>query len=538
MANEANDKGNGGAAAGWFEVDKVGLGKLCERRGKAFVVNELISNAWDTGAKHVDVRLTSNKGGLTAHLRVEDDDPDGFRNLSHAYTLFAESEKKPDATKRGRFNLGEKLVLALCEEAAVSTTTGVVTFTAEGGRREAPAMREAGSTFDATVRMTTEEVAQVSAAVRTLLPPEGVETIFNGEALSRREPVSVVDAVLHTEIADSSGVLRRTERKTKVEIHEPMPGEAASIYEMGIPVVETGDRYHVNVMQKCPLNTERDNVLPAFLRDIRAVVLNAVAGLLKPEEASETWVSEGLSDDKITAPATKVALLARFGAKAVIADPSDREAENRAKGAGYTVIPPGALSKDAWKNVRRHEAAKPAGQLFPTPLKAEAEGRGPRSFLDEKDWTPGIRAVAAYCGSVIWRLLGKSPVTIRISNDAQWNVMATWARLDTVVLTFNVAKLGRTWFAPGNRAEINALLLHEMSHDVDGGDNHLCDAYHDEAFRLGAALAELYLAEPAVVRLLQPETAAPARESSSKTKAAAKPSKRVVARKRAVASAG
>jgi 3-(3-hydroxy-phenyl)propionate hydroxylase len=31
-------------------------------------------------------------------------------DLTHAFTLFAESAKKGDAEKRGRFNLGEKLV--------------------------------------------------------------------------------------------------------------------------------------------------------------------------------------------------------------------------------------------------------------------------------------------------------------------------------------------------------------------------------------------------------------------------------------------
>jgi hypothetical protein len=35
----------------WFDVDKQGLAKLLERRGKAFAIMELIQNAWDTNAK-------------------------------------------------------------------------------------------------------------------------------------------------------------------------------------------------------------------------------------------------------------------------------------------------------------------------------------------------------------------------------------------------------------------------------------------------------------------------------------------------------
>ena len=122
--------------ADWFTVDRKGLAKLLERRGKEFVVYELLSNALDTEAKEISIDLKARPGKRVADLIVVDDHPDGWRNLDHAYTLFAESEKKGDAEKRGRFNLGEKLVLALCEEAAISTTTGTVTFNGDGRRRD------------------------------------------------------------------------------------------------------------------------------------------------------------------------------------------------------------------------------------------------------------------------------------------------------------------------------------------------------------------------------------------------------------------
>src|ERR1035441_6537445 len=112
----------------WFDVDKVGLGKLLERKGKKFVLFELIQNAWDQNVSRVDVTLTKEPGSRYATICVEDDDPDGFKDLSHAWTLFAESDKKADAQKRGRFNLGEKLVLAVCVEAEIISTSGGVRF--------------------------------------------------------------------------------------------------------------------------------------------------------------------------------------------------------------------------------------------------------------------------------------------------------------------------------------------------------------------------------------------------------------------------
>ncbi len=120
----------------WFEVDKEGLAKLVERRGKVFILHELLQNAWDCGkATNVNVSLIPIANKPFAELVVEDDDPDGFRDLSHAYTLFAESEKKSDKKRRGRFNLGEKLVLALCEEASVLSTKGRIAFDKQGRKK-------------------------------------------------------------------------------------------------------------------------------------------------------------------------------------------------------------------------------------------------------------------------------------------------------------------------------------------------------------------------------------------------------------------
>jgi len=66
--------------------------------------------------------------------------------------------------------------------------------------------------------------------------------------------VAFFNEVLPTVVADEEGVLRKTSRKTLVRVYEPAEGEAAMLYEMGIPVVETGDRFHVDVQQKVPLN--------------------------------------------------------------------------------------------------------------------------------------------------------------------------------------------------------------------------------------------------------------------------------------------
>jgi|ERR1700751_166455 hypothetical protein len=76
-----------------FEVDRTGLRMLLELRGKEFALYELVQNAWDQNVTEVKVSLTKPAGSRIAYITVEDDDPEGFADLSHAYTLFAQSSK-------------------------------------------------------------------------------------------------------------------------------------------------------------------------------------------------------------------------------------------------------------------------------------------------------------------------------------------------------------------------------------------------------------------------------------------------------------
>src|SRR3954471_7125289 len=60
---------------GWFEVDKQGLAKILERKGKEFALLELIQNAWDEpGVSRVSASLEYRRRNR-ALLVVEDDAP-------------------------------------------------------------------------------------------------------------------------------------------------------------------------------------------------------------------------------------------------------------------------------------------------------------------------------------------------------------------------------------------------------------------------------------------------------------------------------
>src|SRR5258708_10751273 len=159
----------------WFDVSKAGLGKQAEEHGKGRLIGELVQNALDeAGVTQIAVSLALVPGRPLAVLTVEDDSPEGFRDLAHAYTLFAESYKRTNPAQRGQFNFGEKLVLAVCESASISTTKSTVIFT-EDGRSENPRQkRDRGSVFQGRIRLTREEYPEVCDYLRSLLLPDNV----------------------------------------------------------------------------------------------------------------------------------------------------------------------------------------------------------------------------------------------------------------------------------------------------------------------------------------------------------------------------
>lgn len=477
------------STAEWFTVDKEGLAKLLERKGKEFILYELIQNTWDTDATRVVVNLepSADLRGY-ALLNVVDDHPDGWKNLTHAWTLFAESEKKGNAEKRGRFNLGEKLVLSLCRSAQIETTTGGVRFD-EAGRHTLRSKRAAGSMFTAVVRMNQDERIAMKAAVMKLIPPPGIATSLNGIDIPVRMPLRKVEATLPTEIADEEGVLRRSSRKTVVEVHEAREGEIPSVYEMGIPVVETGDKWHYNVLQKVPLNADRDNVTPAYLRELRTLVLNEMYSEVTKVDATEPWVRDAAEDEDISKDAVEHVVTQRFGQKRVISDPSDPEGTKLAVSQGYTVIAPGSLSRNEWANVKRHEAALPAGQVTPSPKPYSPDGEK-LDIIPLEEYTDGMKRISQYSKEVALRLLG-CDIQVDMVSKATWPYSATYGPGH---LTFNVGRLGYIWFSNGPCDLVDRLLIHEFGHHYSS--DHLSEQYHDALCKLAARLVQLAINEP------------------------------------------
>jgi hypothetical protein len=473
-------------SSAWFEVDKQGLAKILERKGKEFALLELIQNAWDEPGVNNVIASLEYRGRNRAMLAVEDDAPEGFKDLSHAFTLFAESGKKTNPEQRGRFNLGEKLVLALCDEVTIQTTQGGLRF--EGNHRHAlRAKRTVGSRIECLIKMTAEECERVEAEAKKLIPPKSILTKFNGVQIDRRVPVDEFTATLRTEIAGEEGLLKRADRRTTIALHELKPGERATLYEMGIPVVETTDKWHYDIGQKIPLTLDRENVLPAFLNQVRLAVFNRTHDKLAANDVNSEWAEAAISSPDCAAEAVQSYLKTRFGEKRVSFDPSDSEANKIAVSKGYTVVHGGMMSAGAWKNARNANAISPAGQVTPGPKVWTGEDNPNaeifRDWIPESKWTGGMREVADFATQMAEKLFEKH-IAVKFCSTPHHLGAASYGPSGELV--FNKFRLGADWFERGITQDVVQLLIHEFGHEFSS--DHLSSEYHEALCRLGAKL--------------------------------------------------
>lgn len=474
----------------WFAVDKLGLSQVMGRKGKEFAVFELIQNAWDEkGVTSVKVNLATPANGETI-LSVEDDSPEGFKDMTHAYTLFANSAKKTDVEKRGRFNLGEKLVLAISSRVTITSTKGTIFFD-ERGRVEGTDKRAKGTLILCQLPMSPEEHVQIVSNVSRLVPPTGIATTFNGQPLKARVPFRSFEVKIQTELAGTDGILKKADRVTQVNLYGVEEGETASLYEMGIPVVETGDRWHYDVCQKVPLTIDRENVPPGYLKKLRLAVFNHCHDLITNEDANATWVGEAVASPDVDAKAMEAFMTARFGHKRVSFDPTDLEGMKRAVSEGYQVVQGSHLSKGAWANAREKTGLKPAGQVTPGHNHVAIPGAPAMKMLDEVKITPQIKAVMDYA-MLVASVIMKAKITVRLPSEATGPFVAMYGPRDNGAggeLFLNVGRLGHNWFdLTNNRVAIDDLLIHEFAHHYSG--DHLSSEYYNALSKVGAMFVD------------------------------------------------
>ncbi len=476
-----------------LEVDRAGLAKKLAKRAKAFILYELLQNAYDEQVTQVKVTTEMLPGRPACRISVEDDSPEGFADLRSVYTLFRDSKKAPDPTKRGRFELGEKMVLALALDAKITTTKGTVII--EGDERtHSREKRASGTLFEATFKMTRDEYGEMVRDVFRVMPT--VPTWFNGEPIPTRKLLDSFEAPLQTVRSDEEGNLVQTTRKALVHIIEPHKDEPAMIYEMGLPIIETGDKWHYDVQQRVPMNWERNNVPPAYLKTLRVFVLNKMHNYVPESETTEAWVRDASADERCEKEAFDDVLTKRFGEKRVVRDPNDPESAARAMAAGFEVLGGRTLSAGEWQNARRFEAAPSSSAMFGTPKPySDDPNAEPVTIIDPSEYSDGMRKVVEYTKRIGSMLIDRQ---LHVEIVRTTNYFSGAFMHSGPTLHYNLFRLGRKWFDDGVTEDVDRLMIHELAHNFES--NHLSDKYHEACCRLGAKLKRLALDKPSLFK--------------------------------------
>ena len=473
--------------ASWLEVDVDGLRKTLSRKGKVWALHELIQNSWDAEATEVNVTLTRPKNG-TSTLTCIDNAPGGFADLTHAHTLFAESDKKDKATKRGRFSAGDKYVLALMRQATVTSTTGQIIFQSNGQRKTSETHTKVGSEFKGVLTMSDEDYDDIMSKIFSIIPPAKIATYINGKRVPVRKPVHTFKVTLPTEVADSAGILRSRKREATVNLYAVQSGEKPTLYEMGIPVVAIDEnlKWHIDVQQKVPLNIERDNVTPMYLKTIYTAVLTEKVEEVSEEDASAAWVTTAMENDKTDKVVVKKVFETRFGEDAVLYDHGDIGSNKEAVAAGRIVVPKGSMTPAMRKNVRA-AGVKKAGETNSTKFRVSDK------VIPEDKMTKQQKQFRQFIQDVAPHVLPERPLLgIKFINDKDSPIKGcTYFDAKGFEFTVNVAYQNvADW--PDNYA----LFIHELAHFRVQRNDHLFEGFWRTVDDVGGRLAAVALRHP------------------------------------------
>lgn len=460
-------------ATSWFEVSKEGLKELQEGKPKHFIARELIQNCWDEHIKVCSFNAKWNKGQVT--IEVMDDNPTGFRDLSDAFTLFKSTLKRSDPTKRGRFNIGEKQVLSLCDRAIIATTKGTVIFDKKG-RIMSKARQDIGSKITVSVKMSRYDFDEMLMIVKKYLVPKHIRFLVNGEVITYQKPYKMITTTLLTE-NEVNGIFSRTQRKTNV--HVLKANGTSMLYEMGLPISEIDCQFDVDVQQKVPLSIDRDTVPTSYLKALFAEVLNATYQDVESENSSEVWIRQAMGDKRIKQEAVKEIVNKRYGEKVVVANPFDPISVDDALSNGYNVVHGQEMSKEEWENIRKAGAIPSSTDLF---------GKG-FAMATPCEPTTEMEKVAVLAKKIAKRLLGIDLMVLFIKSLQA----SEGADFGNNTLTFNVSRLGNKFFHTPVSQETIDLICHELGHHAG---HHTESKYHKLLTKMAGQLVMIALTEP------------------------------------------
>lgn len=113
------------------------------------------------------------------------------------------------------------------------------------------------------------------------------------------------------------------------------------LYEMGVPVVNIGTPWHLDVQQRVPMNDNRDVVSQFYKQTIWAEVMDAMVDDCSKKDMAEEWAQQGVYYAQKQTKLKYVKKLMGDGNLAIKSD--DKRANDKAKQDGFELIEIGTL---------------------------------------------------------------------------------------------------------------------------------------------------------------------------------------------------
>ncbi|MEQ1840096.1 MAG: ATP-binding protein, partial [Verrucomicrobiales bacterium] len=306
---------------GWLEISTEGFASFNSSRKPGHLVKELVQNAFDAiGDKPGDVYLDYQHNGREFIVECRDTG-EGMLDLEAIRVVYL-TFKKDSHLKRGRFGRGFKEVLSIASWAIVESGNNGLHFTVENGKQIAKSVTLQPPITGTVVRMalpfSEEAAAELDAYFGAFLVPRHISFYLNGRVVGLREPKHVVEVSLTTEVYHGeSHSWRKPKRAAQIELVPTRQPEEAMIYEMGIPVAdaEWAVPFHVNVLQRVPMNPNRDALASGYVKSVHAAALPVLLPDLDETEATQDWVgTAGVACDE---DVQKAIVTKAFGTEAV-----------------------------------------------------------------------------------------------------------------------------------------------------------------------------------------------------------------------------
>lgn len=503
----------GSADDSWLAISVEGFAQQNAGRDKGHLVKELLQNGFDAIPKTGRVVLTFEQDKTGTKICCQDSGT-GIESMETLRTVFWTS-KKDSRLKRGRLGRGFKEMLCLARHTEVRSKGNLAVFYTENGNRKFRVEPDQNPPAGSVVTMWLDWeykaiVPEMEGYFQTFLPPPDIALTVQGKTIPHRSPKHTVEAALTTETFED-GRWVKPSAKTTIELVPTAGGEQGMIYEMGIPVcpVEWDAPYHANVLQRVPMNPNRDAVMSGFPAKIHKACLPKILGEMSSEQARAAWVGEAAarsSDESIQKEVLERAFgrnLARsvpnFGKFSHDADAEETTGakilDTKQLSGGFrelarTHVPTSADVAKAAEEEKRNLAAK--NGFDPEEAK---ENSGRLAQLIRKHGREHVRNVCKFHAWMANLILADlfpagagAPRTCKVRiADFKGTAEGTWSN-DFQILTLAL-DLDRIWATPTHRENF-ALLVHETAHELA--------AHHGSSFATamestaGAAIRALF----------------------------------------------